>query len=211
MLQEGQTRELEQACAQASATTAALNRATARWHQEKPAPQGELFDLHLANFELWHLEDQARDLTSGDAAVAATKRAIDEVNQRRNDTAERIDDALLQALAGRNLPAAGAPLHSETPGQILDRLSILSLKLFHTAFEAQREDTDAAHREQNGLRLAALREQQNDLAGCLAALWAAILNGERRFKRYRQMKMYNDPSLNPVLYSAERQQQQISR
>ncbi len=204
MLQEVQAAELEQQCAEAPATAAALNAVTALWHHESPEPQNAIFQLHFANFELWHLEDQARDTYSGDAAVAATKRAIDQVNQRRNDTVESIDAALLQALQVRALPAASAPLHSETPGQMLDRLSILALKLYHTGCEALRDDASPSHRESNAHRASALREQQNDLSSCLAALWADILNGERRFKLYRQMKMYNDPSLNPVLYSAER-------
>ena len=205
MLQEPPSTELEQQCADAVATAATLNAATAHWHTADPSPDGTpVLTLHLANFELWHLEDLARDTLAGDAAVASTKRAIDLVNQRRNDTVESIDADLLSSLAPRGLPSAAALLHSETPGQILDRLSILSLKLFHTALEALRQDASVAHREQNHLRLCALREQQDDLAGCLATLWVGILHGTSRFKRYRQLKMYNDPALNPVLYSAQR-------
>ena len=204
MLQDVHTAELERQCAEAQATAAALNEATARWHHEPPEPHGAVLKLHRANFELWHLEDKARDIHSGDAAVAATKRAIDQVNQRRNDSVESMDAALLDSLRARDLPAPVAPLHSETPGQMLDRLSILALKLYHAGFEALREDASSAHREQNRARAAALREQQDDLAGCLAALWTAVLNRDRRFKLYRQMKMYNDPSLNPVLYAAEK-------
>lgn len=193
--------DLEQGCADTHATTAALNAATSRWHIEQPCPQDPILTLHLANFELWHLEDQARDTGSGDAAVAQTKRAIDRVNQRRNDNVEAIDAALLQHLQARNLPNPNAPLNSETPGQMLDRLSILSLKLFHTEAETLRNDVDIPHRERNAARLTQLREQQNDLADCLAALWSATLAGQRRFKLYLQLKMYNDPALNPVLYS----------
>ena len=204
MLLEREAAELEEQCASAAVTAALLNAATERWHNEEPSSQGMLLALHLANFELWHLEDQARDAAGGDSAVAATKRAIDLVNQRRNDTVEVIDTALLDRLRKHGLPAAAAPLHSETPGQILDRLSILSLKQFHTALEATREGTSAEHRQSNLLRLVAIQEQQNDLADCLAVLWSEVLRGQRRFKLYRQLKMYNDPSLNPVLYSARR-------
>ncbi len=203
MLQDGQTLELEQQCADAQATAAALNTATAQWHGATSEAQDAVLQLHFANFELWHLEDKARDTTGGDAAVAATKRSIDRVNQRRNDLVETIDATLLEALRPRNLPASNASLHSETPGQMLDRLSILSLKLYHTALEAERNEASAQHRERNRLRLAALHEQQDDLACCLTVLWSAVLTGQRRFKHYRQMKMYNDPSLNPVLYSAD--------
>ncbi len=93
-----------------------------------------------------------------------------------------------------------APLHSETPGLIVDRMSILSLKIYHTGEEARRETATEAHRRRNQDRLAVLEEQRSDLAGCLDVLWRQIVAGERRFKLYRQMKMYNDPELNPVLY-----------
>ncbi|GAA3763565.1 DUF4254 domain-containing protein [Terriglobus aquaticus] len=202
MLQEPDAADLKHGCADAPATSAALNAATARWHLETAAPRGLIFQLHLANFELWHLEDKARDTTNGDALVAETKRAIDRVNQRRNDTVEAIDTALLALLAPRNLPAAAAPLHSETPGQMLDRLSILALKRYHTAVESKRDDATPEHRDRSLQRLSALEEQERDLASCLQTLWREVEAGTRRFKLYRQMKMYNDPTLNPVLYAA---------
>lgn len=193
---------LDQQCADAHGTTRMLNEATRAWHDGPPAPQDLLQQMHLANFELWHLEDLARDTHSGDAAVAATKRNIDVVNQRRNDIVESIDSALLARLQSLGLPNAQSPLHSETPGQILDRLSILSLKIFHTVLEIERANVPAAHVERNAARLTALQTQQSDLAECLAALWQEVLAGRRRFKLYQQLKMYNDPALNPVLYSA---------
>jgi hypothetical protein len=94
-----------------------------------------------------------------------------------------------------------APLHSETPGLMIDRLSILALKIYHTREETQRESATGAHRVRNVERLALLEEQRGDLAMCLDALWAEVLGGRRRFKLYRQMKMYNDPELNPAVYS----------
>lgn len=194
--------ELARQCAEAEQTSAILNRITGQWHDETPHADGLLFELHLANFELWHLEDQARDVTSGDAAVARTKRSIDRVNQRRNDTVEAIDVALLADLSARDLLSPSAPLHSETPGQMFDRLSILALKIYHTAVESMRQEAAPQHRAQSEQRLQLLKQQQQDLACCLASLWADLLAGERRFKLYRQMKMYNDPNLNPVLYSA---------
>jgi hypothetical protein len=83
---------------------------------------------------------------------------------------------------------------------MIDRLSILALKVFHTAEEGMREDATAEHRERNRARLAVLQEQRDDLAGCLAELWRQVREGTRRFKLYQQLKMYNDPTLNPVLY-----------
>jgi hypothetical protein len=125
---------------------------------------------------------------------------VDRTNQRRNDLAEQIDGMLLRWLEPHGLPNAQAPLHSESPGLMIDRLSILALKIYHSREEAEREEAPAGHAERNRERLAILEEQRGDLAGCLDALWRETLAGSRRFKIYRQMKMYNDPSLNPAVY-----------
>jgi hypothetical protein len=153
-----------------------------------------VLEQHAANFDLWHKEDEARDPDVSDAVIAQVKHAIDALNQRRNDLVEQIDGALL-AFVAMNLEA---PLNSESPGLIIDRLSILALKIFHT--EEQLHRSTPAHQDRNRLRLAVLNEQRKDLAACLDELWAAVMLGSRRFKLYRQLKMYNDPALNPVLY-----------
>jgi Protein of unknown function (DUF4254) len=155
---------------------------------------------HLANFELWHIEDEARAPGATDHEIADVKRRIDRTNQRRNDLAEELDRILLEWLRGRGLPRPAAALHSESPGLMIDRLSILALKIYHTREEASRADAPEGHAERNRRRLAVLEEQRTDLAGCLDALWRETLAGERRFKIYRQLKMYNDPSLNPAIY-----------
>lgn len=177
---------------------------TMQWHASDTviAEDDLLLKLHRSNYDLWHLEDRARDPHATDAVIADVKRRIDHTNQRRNDLVERVDDALMAALLQANLPNEEAALHSETPGMILDRLSILSLKIFHTAEEVERTDASEAHRERNRQRLAVLRDQSNALVGCLSVLWQELVRGERRFQLYRQMKMYNDPTLNPVLYAA---------
>lgn len=184
--------------------------ATAQWHADdsaSPATQSSFHTLllaqHRTNFELWHLEDAARDRLASPLAVAQVKTSIDRVNQRRNDLVEQIDSLLLTQAGEQN---NAAPLHSETPGLIIDRLSILALKIYHTREEIERKGAGTDHPARNGERFAVLSVQRSDLAGCLQLLWQEVLAGSRRFKLYRQLKMYNDPTLNPVLYSAERGQ-----
>jgi hypothetical protein len=187
---------------------------TRAWHQKPPASVGDrsLEDLveaqHAANFRLWHAEDEARRPSADDASIAAVKREIDRVNQLRNDTTERIDASLLASLREGFLQDPSrmqrGEQHSETPGMMIDRLSILSLKLFHTQEELDRVDAPAGHHERNAERFATLQEQRDDLARCLDRLWAQVCADERYFRQYRQLKMYNDPELNPVLYDGQR-------
>ena len=184
------------------------DQATLNWHQPDPwpdsvAPSSEpliqtALAHHRANFDLWHEEDKAREPEASDACIAQIKHTIDTLNQTRNDLVESLDRTLLAAVATQN---PEAPLHSESPGLILDRLSILALKIYHTAEESHRASATEAHRRKNLRRLALLEEQRADLAACLQQLWAEVLNGRRRFKLYRQMKMYNDPDLNPMVYA----------
>ncbi|HEY0264903.1 MAG TPA: DUF4254 domain-containing protein [Granulicella sp.] len=188
------------------------DQATIIWHDEThPSyrfsfPEAPAFaDLvmanHRANFDLWHEEDLARDPSASDSDIACEKHRIDTLNQRRNDLVEQMDRWLLEFLdhEGASLNPH-SELNSETPGLILDRLSILALKIYHTREEAHRANATDAHRRRNCMRLVLLEEQRTDLAGCLLSLWEQVLVGKRRFKLYRQMKMYNDPDLNPVLY-----------
>ncbi|MGD0893441.1 MAG: DUF4254 domain-containing protein [Terracidiphilus sp.] len=183
---------------------------TRAWHQSHEAEEAPasaetawlelVARQHRANFDLWHIEDEARRPDASCEQIADVKRRIDETNQRRNDLAEQLDRALIEFLAAKGLPNADAPLHSESPGLIVDRLSILGLKVYHTREEAERTDAPKGHAERNRQRLTVLEEQRADLAACLDALWQETINGTRRFKIYRQMKMYNDPDLNPAIY-----------
>jgi len=161
---------------------------------------------HRANYDLWHIEDEARAPGATDAELAEVKRRVDRTNQLRNDLAEELDRALLDWLASQDLLNPEAQLHSESPGLIIDRLSILALKIYHMREEAERQDAPPGHAERNQKRLAILEQQRADLAGCLDQLWRETLEGTRRFKIYRQLKMYNDPSLNPAIYRKLRQQ-----
>jgi len=181
---------------------------TRRWHQaggiETQVSDPWLRAVamqHQANFDLWHIEDEARTPGATDASIADVKRRVDRTNQRRNDLAEELDRALLAWLEARGLPENCAPLNSESPGLMIDRLSILALKIYHTREEVERKNAPTRHAELNRGRLGILEDQRRDLADCLDELWADTLGGRRRFKLYRQMKMYNDPTLNPAVYS----------
>ena len=200
----------------ATAIIGLQDRLTALWHTnrpeiqepEPPAPEASeiatwlqaVAGQHRANFDLWHIEDEARKPGASDAELAQIKRRIDTTNQRRNDLAEALDHVLLEWLLSRSLPNPNAPLHSESPGLMIDRLSILALKIYHTREEAERSGAPEGHATRNREPLAVLEVQRADLAQCLDALWQETLAGMRRFKIYRQMKMYNDPSLNPAVY-----------
>ncbi|HWJ95004.1 MAG TPA: DUF4254 domain-containing protein [Telluria sp.] len=154
---------------------------------------------HRCNCLLWLEEDKARRVDVPAAEIAASKRLIDQYNQRRNDAVEAIDETLLSALAGvRRLP--GARLSSETAGAMIDRLSILSLKIHHMRLQAERADAPAAHRQACAAKLERLTVQRGDLANCLDELLEEAGRGQAYFKVYRQFKMYNDPALNPWLY-----------
>jgi Protein of unknown function (DUF4254) len=175
---------------------------TSDWHNQPSTPRPDLpWSIveynHRMNFDLWHEEDIARRDDLGAERVRAAKRNIDGFNQRRNDAIERMDSWFLSSIA---VPAEG-PLHSETPGMIIDRLSILALKLYHMQAEADRASATEEHRRKCSEKAAILKEQLGDLAKCLDELLGQIQAGTRRFKVYRQFKMYNDASLNPQLYT----------
>ena len=175
---------------------------------ESPAPPpGEglwawIAHNHACNTLLWDEEDQARRRDVPDAQIVRCKRAIDRLNQARNDAVEQVDLCLLAQLSqrlGERGPDPQARLHSETPGAMVDRLSILALKIHHMGRQLQRDDVDEAHRAACGAKLARLREQRADLLKALDQLLDGLAQGSVRFKLYRQFKMYNDPALNPWL------------
>jgi hypothetical protein len=175
---------------------------TSRWHESSTPPQTDppwiaIEQNHRMNFDLWHAEDVARRDDLGPASVRDAKRTIDRCNQSRNDAIEQFDVWLLGQLPPAN---PGSPLHSETPGMIIDRLSIMALKIYHMRIEARRESAGEAQRRKCEEKCAMLEEQFGDLKNCSKQLLDELKSGTRRFKLYRQFKMYNDASLNPQLY-----------
>jgi hypothetical protein len=170
------------------------------------APVWEAIEAnHRHNGLLWAEEDLARRRGVPDAEIAANKRAIDVHNQKRNDAIERMDELLLKSFESVKTKP-NARLSSETAGAMIDRLSILALKLRAMRLQTEREDVDRAHIQACRQKLARLTEQRTDLAGCLERLLAEAAHGESYFKVYRQFKMYNDPQLNPAIYGETRKE-----
>lgn len=192
------------------------------WPAAEPAPRDDALWLwvqanHRFNSRLWAEEDLARRTTVAATEIAANKRAIDGFNQARNDATERIDEILLVALglvdeasARTDAPLsrvpAGARLNSETAGSMVDRMSIMALKIHAMRLQTERSDVDDAHRDSSRGKLERLQQQRADLAGCLAALLADAAAGRAYFKVYRQFKMYNDPRFNPALVAEQGRQ-----
>jgi hypothetical protein len=185
--------------------------AVVRWHKtDVDNPHEDLLAVvcgqHQFNYLLWHEEDVARSPDVSDARIAQVKRAIDGYNQQRNDGIERIDEALIDALsAGGLAPDPDARLNTETPGSAIDRLSIMSLRIYHLEEQLARPDADWAHRRRVDQRLLRACIQHADLAQSLAELLADLAAGRKLLKVYRQMKMYNDPTMNPYLYNRAKQ------
>ena len=185
------------------------------WPQQMPPSDPEqvwhwVLINHRFNCRLWAEEDLARRTTVAEAEIAANKRAIDGFNQARNDATERVDEFLLIALGLVDAASArsdtpqttvppGARLNSETAGSMIDRLSIMALKVHAMHAQTVRQDVDEAHRAGSRIKLERLMQQRLDLGACLDALLADALAGRAYFKIYRQFKMYNDARFNPAL------------
>lgn len=158
-----------------------------------------LYDKTWIDTVQWHLEDLARVPDASDAVVAGLKRRIDSSNQARTDMVERIDDYFLEFFRDAT-PDPDARMNSETPAWLIDRMSILALKIYHMREETVRGDASPEHIDKCRNKLAVLEEQRVDMALCLDQMIADILSGRKYMKVYRQMKMYNDETLNPALY-----------
>lgn len=155
---------------------------------------------HELNFRLWHEEDRARDPAAADAVIAAVKRSIDQLNQRRNDAIELIDQTLAEELSRRGVRAsAGAGFNTETPGAAIDRLSILALRLYHLQERGEQLQADQATAAKVAASYNRCQLQRDRLAAALDQLLADLFAGRRQHAVFQQLKMYNDPALNPVL------------
>jgi len=167
-----------------------------------PFPENSLEALlYLKNWidtVQWHLEDIIRDPAIDPVSALSIKRRIDRSNQHRTDVVEDIDAYLLRQIT--NAAVEDAPLNTETPAWAIDRLSILALKIYHMRQETLRANADDAHRAACQRKLDVLLLQRSDLSGSIDALLEDINVGRKRMRLYKQMKMYNDESLNPVLY-----------
>ena len=148
----------------------------------------------------WHLEDIIRDPQIDPVEALKIKRRIDASNQERTDMVEYVDSYMLDKYKDIK-PQADARLNTETPAWAIDRLSILALKIYHMAQEVARTDVDEAHKAACQKKLDVLLTQQVDLSQAIEELIEDIEAGRKYMKTYNQMKMYNDPSLNPVLYA----------
>lgn len=174
---------------------------------ENPYAEGSLeFLLYHKNWidtVQWHLEDIIRDPHIDPVDALNLKRRIDRSNQVRCDMVEYIDSYLLDKYKDI-VPAADARINTETPAWAIDRLSILALKIYHMRAEVERDDVDEEHRTACQAKLDVLIQQQADLSVAIEELIEDIEAGRKYMKVYRQMKMYNDPSLNPILYAQKR-------
>ncbi len=148
----------------------------------------------------WHLEDIIRDPQIKPDAAILIKRRIDTSNQERTDIVEQIDDYFLNLFKDA-AKGDDARLNTETPAWVIDRLSILALKIYHMHEQTHRVDSSEEHRQKCQLKLNILLDQKHDLSTSFDELIEDIRSGRRYMKVYRQMKMYNDASLNPILYS----------
>lgn len=167
---------------------------------EKGTFESILYSKNWVDAVQWHLEDIIRDPEIDPAEALELKRRIDRSNQVRTDMVEDIDTWMREKYKDVEV-LDGATINTESPAWALDRLSILALKIWHMREQAERPDADAAHKAKCEGKLDVLLEQRHDLSLAIDQLLDDIAAGRKYMKVYRQMKMYNDPETNPVLYA----------
>ncbi len=166
---------------------------------EKDSLERILYAKNWIDTVQWHLEDIIRDENIDPTEALALKRTIDASNQKRTDLVEFIDSWFLEKYKN-STPKSEAKINTETPAWAVDRLSILALKIYHMSLEANRESASEEHRANCQAKLDVLLMQKEDLSTSINQLLTDIENGDVKMKVYKQMKMYNDESLNPILY-----------
>lgn len=182
------------------------------WHSHL-APTNNPFEKDFMNHILysknhidtiqWHVEDEIRRADIPDSDIAKLKRQIDALNQERTNLVEVLDDYFLNLYKSVSLKP-NARMNSETPAWLIDRMSILELKIYHMKEQTERTDVDQSHINQCKTKLEILLEQRKDMSNCLLELLNDLRDGNKYMKVYRQMKMYNDKNLNPSLYANEK-------
>ncbi|PJZ65073.1 hypothetical protein CH371_14180 [Leptospira wolffii] len=181
------------------------------WHKEEkaspnPYPESSDESLFYKKNQIdtiqWHVEDEIRRPDLPDSELVQFKRKIDALNQERTDLVEQIDDRISAQFATVERKP-NARMNSETPAWLIDRMSILELKIYHMEEQTRRKDVGQEHIETCKRKLAVLLEQRKDLSVCLDELLDDLSKGDKFYKVYRQMKMYNDKSLNPSLYTKQ--------
>lgn len=179
------------------------NLAPAENPYEKDSMDHILYSKNHIDTIQWHVEDEIRRADIPDSDIAKLKRQIDALNQERTNLVEVLDDYFLN-LYKSVTRKPGARMNSETPAWLIDRMSILELKIYHMQEQTERKDADTAHINQCKTKLDILLEQRKDMLNCLQELLNDLREGNKYMKVYRQMKMYNDKNLNPSLYGNEK-------
>jgi len=178
---------------------------TELWHDTSPikptdisSPKGLTQWVHYKNFVVWHLEEFVRDEKTADHDVLKAEKTINNHNMKRLEAIEQIDIWIENVLQSAGVNAdKDADINSETPGSIVDRLSILVLKIFHMQEHLDAESLDENSKKTLALQMYILEEQRDDLANAINRLLLDIRQGKKRHKVYRQFKIYNDPSFHP--------------
>jgi hypothetical protein len=182
------------------------------WHKanqptSNPYPDGDFLYLIYKKNQIdtiqWHIEDEIRRPDLPPEELVKFKREIDALNQQRTDTVELLDDKIFEIF--KEIPRLpSSKMNSETPAWLLDRMSILELKIFHMKEQVDRKDTTPEHHTKCSEKLAILLNQRLDLQTCFQELTDDLASGKKYMKVYRQMKMYNDDKLNPSLYKTQK-------
>ena len=192
--------------------TNAMKASIQDWHKvsnpsQNPFQEGEFLYLIYKKNQIdtiqWHVEDEIRRPDLPPSELVKLKREIDKLNQERTDTVEIIDD-LIYSIYKDVIKISSAKMNSETPAWLLDRMSILELKIYHMEEQVNRLDTTPEHKNKCIEKLNILLEQRSDLQGCFKELTDDLSSGKKFMKVYRQMKMYNDEKLNPSLYKIKK-------